>query len=142
MRQRRPMGMRIARPGHCCATAGPSLARGRHYELDGAEMTGQVCLQEDEDEEEYCDSFVPPGGFPSQPEARMCAPANCFASSGPRNFPTEFAEESTPVINMTAEDPWVRDGDPWLGSPAGSVGIDGSTELFWRIVAPARRFCV
>ena len=92
-----------------------ALLREDDYEWDGAEMTGQDWVQENKDDKEYDDSFVPPGGFPTEPEARMYAPADTFAVSGPRNFPTGFADESAPVINMTAEDPWVRDGDPWLG---------------------------
>ena len=114
-----------------------ALSREDDYEFDGAEMTGQDWVVEDE--EEYDDSFVPPGGFPTQPESRMCAPANGFVPSGPQNILTDFAEESIPVTRMQAEDPWVRDGNLRLGSPAGSVGIDGSSGLFWRIVKRAAR---
>ena len=73
------------------------------HELDGAEMTGQDWVVDDG--EEYDDYFEPPGGFPTQPEARVCVPANGFVHSGPRNFPADFAEESIPVTRMPAEDP-------------------------------------
>ena len=84
------------------------------YELDGREMIVQDWVVDDE--EEYDESFVPPGGFPARPVAENRAPASGFVPSGPRSFPAEFGDESAPVINVSGEqrgqDPWVRDGDP------------------------------
>ena len=96
------------------------LSREDDYILDGAEMTGQDWTQDENDEEEYDDSFVPEGGFPVEHAAIMSAPANGFDVSGPRIFPTEFDDESSLLYMGQAEDPWVRDGDPWFGSPVGS----------------------
>ena len=70
-------------------------------------MTGQDFIQDDGDgdEDDYDDSFVPNGGFPVEPVARMADPASGFAISGRRNFPPEFAEESMPVNKSIDEDP-------------------------------------
>ena len=43
------------------------------YELDGREMIGQDWVVDDE--EEYDESFVPPGGLPDRAVAEIIAPA-------------------------------------------------------------------
>ena len=73
------------------------LSREDEYTLDGAEMTGQDCIHDDDDKDDYDDSFVPEGGFPVEPVARMAAPASASDASGPRSSPAELANESSLV---------------------------------------------